>query len=85
MACRKYASNGAVGPPAPSAAQWRFALAFAQCVQKHGFPQFPDPLTMYVLHPPIFTLGCGMYFPVSSTYQESPAFIHAAEACGVQL
>ena len=84
-ACREYAPNGGVGPPAPSVAQLRFALAFAQCVRKRGFPQFPDPLTMYVLKP-TFTLGQGMYFPVNGTYQvASPAFMHAARACGVQL
>ena len=85
-ACQKYGSIGGVGPPAPSAAQLRFALAFAQCVRKHGFPQFPDPLTMYVLNPPIFTLGRGMYFPVNGTYHVvSSAFMRAAKACGVQL
>jgi hypothetical protein len=44
-ACRKYAPSGGAGRPAPTAAQLRFALAFGQCVHKHGFPQFPDPLT----------------------------------------
>ena len=54
-------------------------------MRKHGFPQFPDPLTT-VPDQPTFTLGRGMYFPVNSTYQAmSPAFMHAAKACGVQL
>lgn len=86
-ACRKYASNGGIGPPAPSAAQLRFALAFAQCVRKHGFLQFPDPLTTAPDPDQAeFTLGQGMYFPVNGGYQVmSPAFMHAAKACGVQL
>ncbi len=81
--CQKYAPNGEVGPPAPTAAQLGFALAFAQCIRKHGFPQFPDPLTTYG---PGFTLGRGEYFPLMSTIEvQSPAFMQAAKACGVQL
>ena len=82
-ACRKYVPSGQVGPPAPTAAQLRAALAFAQCIRTHGFPQFPDPLTTYG---PGFTLGRGEYFPlISTTKLQSPAFTHAAKACGEQL
>jgi hypothetical protein len=82
-ACRKDAPRGQPGPPAPTAAQLRFALTFARCIRKHGFPQFPDPLTTYG---PGFTLGQGMYFPVNGTYQVlSPVFMQAAKTCGVQL
>ena len=84
-ACQKYASNGVGAPPEPSPAELRFALAFAQCVRKHGFPQFPDPLTTVSLRA-TFTLGRGMYFLINGTYQVmSPAFMHAAKACGVEL
>jgi hypothetical protein len=84
-ACQRYASNGIGIPPNPSPAELRFALAFAQCVRKHGFPQFPDPLTTVSLQA-TFTLGRGMYFLINSTYQvQSPAFRHAAKACGVRL
>ena len=84
-ACQKYASNGVGAPPEPSPAELRFALAFAQCVRKHGFPQFPDPLTTVSLQA-TFTLGRGMYFLINGTYHVmSPAFMHAAKACGVQL
>jgi hypothetical protein len=70
-------------PSPPSVAQLRFALTFARCVRRHGFPQFPDPLTTYG---PGFTLGQGMYFPDNSTYHvQAPVFVHAAKACGVQL
>ena len=82
-ACRQDAPSGGVGPPAPTAAQLRAALAFAQCIRTHGIAQFPDPLTTYG---PGFTLGTGEYFPNINTYQVmSSAFTHAAKACGVQL
>jgi len=84
-ACQKYASNGVGAPPEPSPAELRVALAFAQCVRKHGFPQFPDPLTTVSLQA-TFTLGWGMYFLINGTYHVmSPAFMRAAKACGVQL
>jgi hypothetical protein len=83
--CRKYAPSGEGGPPSPSAAQLRAALAFAQCMRKHGFAQFPDPLAT-APDQPNFTLGRGMYFPlISTTEVGSPAFRQAANACGVQL
>ena len=82
-ACQKYGPSGHAGPPAPTAAQLRAALGFAQCMRTHRFPQFPDPLTTYG---PGFTLGRGMYFPVNGTYHvTSPAFRQAAKACGVLL
>jgi hypothetical protein len=84
-ACQKYASNGVGAPPEPSPAELRLALTFAQCVRKHGFPEFPDPLTTVSLQA-TFTLGRGMYFLINGTYHAtSPAFMHAAKACGVQL
>jgi hypothetical protein len=70
------------GPPAPSAAELRAALAFTRCIRAHGFSHFPDPLTTYG---PGFTLGRGEYFPdIRTTELQSPAFRHAAKACGVQ-
>jgi len=54
-------------------------------MRKHGFPQFPDPLTTYG---PGLTLGKGEYFPLDSTTDfqtPSPAFRQAATTCGVQL
>jgi hypothetical protein len=82
-ACRKDLTSGQIGPPAPTAAQLGFARSFAHCIRKHGFPQFPDPLTTYG---PGFTLGRGEYFPDNSTYQvQSPEFVHSAKFCGVQL
>ena len=64
-ACRKDAPKGGIGPPAPTGAQLRFALAFAQCMHKHGFPQFPEPLpTAPDPDQTEFTLGQAMYFPI---------------------
>jgi hypothetical protein len=71
------------GPPAPTAAELHAALAFAQCMRKHGLARFPDPLTTYG---PGLTLRRGEYFPnISTTELQSPAFTEAAKACGVQL
>lgn len=73
------------GPAEPTAAELRAARAFARCMRAHGLRQFPDPLTTYG---PGFTLGRGEYFPptgTSGTEVQSPAFIRAAKACGVQL
>jgi hypothetical protein len=82
-ACRKDLTSGGVGPPTPSAGQLRFALVFARCLRTHGFPRFPDPLTTYGSG---FTLGQGMYFPDNGTYRvQSPTFVRASKACGVQL
>jgi hypothetical protein len=52
-------------------------------MRAHRISNFPDPLTTYG---PGFTLGRGEYFPnISTSELQSPAFTHAAKACGVQL
>jgi hypothetical protein len=86
-ACRKEAPKGGIGPPAPTVAQLRFALAFAQCMHDHGYPQFPEPIaTAPDPDQAEFTLGQGMYFPTrGSIGVGSPAFTHAAKVCGVEL
>ena len=65
-ACREFAPSGVGGPPSPTAAQLRASLAFAQCMRKHGFPQFPDPLAAAPGASAYFTIGRGMYFPPSA-------------------
>jgi hypothetical protein len=71
------------GPPAPTAAELRAALAFTRCMRAHGLSHFPDPLTTYG---PGLMLGRGEYFPLdSSTDVQSPAVRQAAKACGLQL
>lgn len=73
------------GPPEPSAAELRAAVAFARCMRAHGFSHFPDPLTT-VSDVATLTLGSGEYFPAPGNGEvQSPAFRQAAKACGVQL
>jgi len=43
-------------------------------MRKHGFPQFPDPLTTYG---PGFTLGREEYFPDISTTEFAVASVQA--------
>jgi hypothetical protein len=71
------------GPAAPTAAELRAALTFTRCMRAHGLEHFPDPLATYG---PGLTLGRGEYFPLtSSTEVQSPAFRHAAKACGLEV
>lgn len=71
------------GPPVPTAAELRAALAFTRCMRAHGLPQFPDPLATYG---PGLTLGRGEYFPLdSATDVQSPAFKRAAKPCGLTV
>lgn len=73
------------GPPKPSAAELRAALAFTRCMRAHRISDFPDPLRTvpFVAN---LTLGPGEYFPLNSpTETQSPAFRQAAKACGLQL
>jgi hypothetical protein len=73
------------GPPMPSAAELRAALAFTRCMRAHRISNFPDPLTTLPFVTSL-TLGPGEYFPLSSpTEAQSPAFRQAAKACGLQL
>jgi hypothetical protein len=82
-ACARFLPNGGA-PPATSESQRLAALAFAKCMRTHGQPGFPDPaLTpptgaarVLVLRGMVFAIGPG-------TDPESPAFRHAASACGV--
>jgi len=73
------------GPPKPSAAELRAALAFTRCMRAHRISDFPDPLPTvpFVAN---LTLGPGEYIPLKGpTEAQSPAFRQAAKACGLQL
>ena len=70
LACKIYLPP-AGGPPAPSPAQQRRALAFARCMRANGVPSFPDPTSSG--HP----VASGTQLSVSS-----PAFKSAAKTCG---
>jgi hypothetical protein len=83
--CARYAPIKG-GPTTMSASERRKALAFAECVRAHGVPNFPDPslTTPSGAH---FAIALrGMVFAFTSAFDpRSPAFRHAASACGVPL
>jgi hypothetical protein len=66
----------------PTEQQKLAGLNLAICVRKHGITDFPDPS----LSPPSSnqpTLGRrGLYFTLPTGALQSPAFKHAAAACG---
>ena len=80
--CKKLLPGGGPSgrPPAPSASETRAALAWAQCIRKHGVPNFPDPSTSA-------NVGLafrGLVFPVGAGFNpDSPAFKQAQAACGI--
>ena len=84
-ACARYApANG--GPTTMSASERRKALAFAKCVRTHGVPNFPDPSLTTPTGARVAIALRGMVFAFTSTFDpRSPAFRHAAQACGVPL
>ena len=67
------------GCPGASASDVHAALVWAQCVRKHGEPNFPDPSTTA-------RAGLsfrGIVFPVGAEFNaQSPAFKQAQAACG---
>jgi hypothetical protein len=72
--CNKLQPGGRPkGTPLPEA-QRVAALAWAQCVRKHGVPDFPDPT---------FPSSGGMFISAAPGFDpESPAFKQAQAACG---
>jgi hypothetical protein len=73
-ACKQYLPGGGGPPPPLSASQKRGAIANAECMRKHGVPNFPDP---------IFPAGGGVEVHLGpGTDPGSPAFKQAAAACG---
>lgn len=71
-ACKEYLPGGGGPPPPMTAAQKRRLLAMAQCMRTHGVPTFPDPT---------FSGGGARLRPLGVD-PRSPAFQHAAAACG---
>ncbi len=93
--CRKLMPGG--GPPGPGStthpsAQWLAHMEkVAQCMRRHGVPDFPDPRTSVPSDP--FGSGTGvisdiegaiLVFP-STMDTQSPAFVRAANGCGFPL
>jgi len=81
--CKKLLPGGgpsSASAPPPSASDVRAALTWAQCVRKHGVPNFPDPSTNG-RGPGLFFRG--VVFPVGPAFNpQSPAFKQAQGACG---
>lgn len=79
--CKKLMPGGgpSSAPPAPSASDLHTALVWADCVRKHGVPNFPDPSSTA-------QAGLsfrGVVFPVGPEFNiQSPAFKQAQAACG---
>jgi hypothetical protein len=73
QACKKYLMPGG-RPPQPSAAQRARFLAFAKCMRASGVPTFSDPVG------PV--QGAEVAPKHAAANAGSPAFRHAAQACG---
>jgi hypothetical protein len=72
-ACSRYLTPSGP-PPKLSASQKARQLDFAACMRTHGLPDFPDP---------IFPSGGGIEIRGGPGFNpQSPAFQHAAQACG---
>lgn len=86
QACKRYFSRFPT-PGTMSASERSRAFAFAKCMRAHGQPDFPDP-TIGTASP--VTTGHvlalrGMFFAVGASFDpETPAFRHAAAACGLR-
>jgi hypothetical protein len=69
--CKEYLPPGG-RPPGVTESEKAAAIANAQCMRKHGVPNFPDP----TFSGPQINAGLGGVNP------DSPAFKQAAAACG---
>jgi hypothetical protein len=77
---------GAVAVPKMSASQRRAAIRFAACMRRNGVSSFPDPGQASAANPgaPVLVIR-GMQFSagLGAIDPRSPAFRHAAHACGI--
>ena len=76
--------------PAPSPQTVTHWVTVAQCMRRHGVPNFPDPTTKLPTHPPagggVISDRDGVILVFPHTIDErSPLFTRAAAACGFQL
>ena len=77
-ACAKLLPGGGGPPPPLTAQQKQRALENAECMRKHGVPNFPDPT---------FSNGgaaTGSGDPLAGLDPNSPAFQHAGAVCGLR-
>jgi hypothetical protein len=71
-ACRHYLPTGAPASPAERAKVQTEALKFSHCMQTHGMPNWPDPLSD----------GRGyMVAPAAGAAAQSPTYLKAAKIC----
>ncbi|MHB1834987.1 MAG: hypothetical protein ACYCXW_08475 [Solirubrobacteraceae bacterium] len=88
-ACAKYSPKGALSRRAPTAAEKAAALTFSECMRAHGAPTFPDPTYG---NPPAHPSGNAAFLAIRGALYSlpaglnprSPAFQHAARACGLR-
>jgi len=81
--CDKLQPGGNTPPPKPSKSRQLAMLRFAECMRKHGVPNFPDPtLSLPAGNVPVIAVA-GIYFalPPGLDFQ-SPAVKLARTACG---
>jgi hypothetical protein len=84
-ACKQFLPDRGA-PPATSASDRAAALTLARCMRGHGVPQFPDPAFSPPRAAPRVLVMRGMVFAIPvSVDPKSPAFQHAARACGFGL
>ena len=83
-ACRRYLPKGIGHPPPMTAAQYRAALAFAQCMRRNGEPNFPDPSRNPSGTGPVLSLDGMLFKPGPGLDPQSPAFRQAVSRCGVR-
>lgn len=92
-ACAKDLPGGGPGGPGsgppPTAEAMAQMLRIAQCMRRHGISKFPDPRSSLPTSRAGIALisdidGVILVFP-SSIDTSSPAFVHAADACGFPL
>ena len=92
--CKKFLPPGPGSGAPPSAKTLAHYLTVAQCMRRHGVPEFPDPRTTAPSNPQA-ALGSGggvisdiegviFIFP-GRIDQQSPAFTRAAAACAFPL
>jgi hypothetical protein len=81
--CDKLQPGGNTPPPKPSESRQLAMIRFAECMRKHGVPNFPDPtLSLPPGNVPVIAVA-GIYFalPPGLDFQ-SPAVKQARTACG---
>ncbi len=92
--CKKFLPEGPGSGPPPSAQTLAHYLTVAQCMRRHGVPDFPDPRTTVPSNPrAALSGGSGVISDIEGVIlvfpgtidQQSPTFTHAAATCAFPL